>query len=270
MSAPKRSWIRNVLLGAVLFVCCCVTFAEMEWASPKGVARFSYTPSQASLTSLSSEGWIAEDMPIGGDSVRGIRRTSTDTKRWILFLPGNGEGQLKSAKEAFDTFHDVSVMGIAYPGFDSAPGAPTKKSVLRSGELALAWIKKHYDPDEIHIVGFSLGSCVAMHLAAKETVTSLSILGTFKPIDIIKNKRYLFRRWASAERFDTFKLARDASVNEAKTMFIHGRNDSVVSAKDAERVARVLDKTLKLADAGHGDLLSNRQTQAWLKEFIVP
>lgn len=88
----------------------------------------------------------------------------------ILFFHGNAATRAFSARvqhyTAFSSRLGANVLAIDYRGFADSTGTPSEEGLIRDARAAWDWLmRKGVDPDEVLIVGHSLGTGVSAGLA---------------------------------------------------------------------------------------------------------
>jgi uncharacterized protein len=182
-----------------------------------------------------------------------------DGRPVIAYFHGNGghigyrAGRLRQfARKGY------GVLMTEYRGYGGNPGAPTEPGLVSDGAAALDFLGgEGIRPNRLVIYGESLGSGVAVLLAAEREVASLILEAPFTSVAEVAQYHYSFMP-ASAlvrDRFDS--LARIGNV-KAPILVLHGQRDRVVPL----RFGRVLfnaapePKELWLArEAGHENLI---------------
>jgi hypothetical protein len=182
-----------------------------------------------------------------------------DGRPVIAYFHGNGghigyrAGRLRQfARKGY------GVLMTEYRGYGGNPGAPTEPGLVSDGAAALDFLGgEGIRPNRLVIYGESLGSGVAVLLAAEREVASLILEAPFTSVAEVAQYHYSFMP-ASAlvrDRFDS--LARIGNV-KAPILVLHGKRDRVVPL----RFGRVLfdaapePKELWLArEAGHENLI---------------
>ena len=89
----------------------------------------------------------------------------------ILYFHGNGD----FLAGFFGRFRDViadgtGVVALSYRGYAGSSGQPSEQGLLRDAAAAYAFTTARYSADKIVVWGFSLGSGVAVALAAEQPV----------------------------------------------------------------------------------------------------
>ena len=108
----------------------------------------------------------------------------------FLFFDGNG-----GRPEIHDTAdgrwarmaaHGAGFLAVYYRGYSGSTGSPTEQGLRRDARAGYDWlIARGYAPDDIVIHGFSLGSAVAVQLAAERPARALILEAPMTGIDDI-------------------------------------------------------------------------------------
>jgi uncharacterized protein len=147
--------------------------------------------------------------------------------RAYLFLPGaigNVSHEFGSLEFLLST--GVDVLTIDYPGYGRSTGKPSERSLNEAALLAFRHLvdERRILPERVVVVGRSLGSVLAMRLAARERVAGLVLHSAFASICDVAAERYpLFpSRLLCFIRFDARKAAKEV---HSPVLFVHGRDD---------------------------------------------
>src|SRR6516165_840734 len=89
----------------------------------------------------------------------------------FLYFPGNG-GSLRWREERFhDLIADGSgLVALSYRGYGGSTGHPTEKGLVEDAKAAYAFSVAHYPAERLVLWGESLGSALALTLAAENPV----------------------------------------------------------------------------------------------------
>ena len=101
----------------------------------------------------------------------------------VLYFHGNGD----FLAGFFGRFRDMIADGTgivvpAYRGYSGSTGSPGEQGLLRDAEAAYAFARARYAADRIVVWGFSLGSGVAVALAAGNPVAKLIMEAPYSSI----------------------------------------------------------------------------------------
>jgi hypothetical protein len=182
-----------------------------------------------------------------------------DGRPVIAYFHGNGghigyrAGRLrKFAQKGY------GVLMTEYRGYGGNPGTPTEPGLIADGAAALDFLGgEEITPNRLVIYGESLGSGVAVPLAAKREVAGLILEAPFTSVAEVAQYHYSFMPASTLvrDRFDS--LARIGDV-KAPILILHGERDLIVPARFGRALfdAAPEPKELWIAqEAGHENLV---------------
>ena len=115
------------------------------------------------------------------------------TGKTVLFFYGNG-CCLNSCWYILDHFRSLgcSVMMVDYPGYGMSRGVATEDGCYDAAEAAYKYLTtvRRTQGNHIVVAGWSLGSAVAIHLAAHEPVAGLIAFSAFTNMKAMANHEY--------------------------------------------------------------------------------
>lgn len=175
----------------------------------------------------------------------------------ILFFPGNGDflaGRVRRFKAI--TSDGTGLVALSYRGYAGSTGSPSEVGLLRDAEAAYAFTTARYAADRIVAWGFSLGTGVAVAIAASRPVAKLILEAPFtSTVDVaaslfpIVPVRLLMR--------DPFHSDQRIAHVTAPLLIMHGENDNAIPIAFGERLfalAREPKRFVRLPGGGHDDL----------------
>jgi fermentation-respiration switch protein FrsA (DUF1100 family) len=179
--------------------------------------------------------------------------------RVVLYLHGNA-GHIGHRAFRLGLYHSLGwgVLLLGYRGFGGNPGRPSEAGLLIDARAGLAAIRDMgFPPDRILLWGESLGSGVAVSLAAEQTVAAVLLEAPYTSIIDMGRRRFPFVpvRWLLLDRFDSLRTIRDV---HAPVMVMHGARDRIVPVEMGRAVFDAANEPKELwiaVDAGHVDLV---------------
>jgi uncharacterized protein len=154
----------------------------------------------------------------------------------ILYFHGNGDN-LAGAVRRFRgiTSDGTGLVALSYRGYAGSSGYPSEPGVLLDAAAAYSFTKAHYAADQIVVWGFSLGSGVAVALAAEQPIGKLILEGAFTSTADIAALMfpYVPVRWLM---LDQFRSDEHIARVDAPLLFLHGTDDTVVPIRFGERL----------------------------------
>ena len=177
----------------------------------------------------------------------------------VLYLHGNA-GHIGHRAWRLPAFQQQNwgVMLLEYRGYGDNPGTPSEAGLRLDAEAGLAALQGlGVPPGRIVIWGESLGTGLAMGLAAAHPVAAVCLEAPYTSIAAIARGRFPFAPvdWLIRDRFDTMALVDRVS---APVLVMHGARDAIVPVAMGRAVFAALKgrKALWIApDAGHNDLI---------------
>src|SRR5207248_7270971 len=158
---------------------------------------------------------------------------------------------------------------LSYRGYFGSSGAPSEQGLLKDAATAYAFTTARYSADKIVIWGFSLGTGVAVALAAEQPIGRLILEAPYSSVLDVAATMFPFFPVRLVMR-DPFRSdQRIASVN-VPLLIMHGENDPAISIVFGERLfalAREPKKFVRFPEGGHNDL-DNFGASAVARQFI--
>jgi fermentation-respiration switch protein FrsA (DUF1100 family) len=175
----------------------------------------------------------------------------------ILYFPGNGDFLAGSVDRLRDMTSDgTGVVALSYRGYAGSSGSPSEGGVLRDADAAYAFTAARYDAERIVIWGFSLGSGVAVALAAEQPVGKLILEAPYTSIADVAALRFRIApvRWLIRDPFRS-----DTRIGRvtARLLIMHGEHDPVIPIRFGERLfglAHEPKQFVRFPQGGHNDL----------------
>lgn len=174
------------------------------------------------------------------------------SKKVILYFHGN-KGNVRRATYQANQFSkgDYDLFIPDYRSYGKTKGEiKNNNQLLSDAEKAYNFLKKHYAEKDIVIVGYSLGSGMASHVARNANPHHLVLVAPFTSLIDIKDL-YL---WMFPDFLLKYKLSNKAHLKEVTcpVTLIHGTNDEVVQYKFSEELHRLYPKSHLVTKKGAG------------------
>jgi hypothetical protein len=186
----------------------------------------------------------------------------------IAYFHGNG-GHIGYRAERLRWFarNGYGVLMAEYRGYGGNPGTPSESGLVADGAAALDFLDgEGIAPNRFVIYGESLGSGVAVLLAAQREVASLILEAPFTSVAEVAQYHYSFIP-ASALLRDRFDSRAKIGNVRAPILVLHGERDRVVPLRYGRALfdAAPDPKELWLSrEAGHEDLVRHGALEAVL------
>jgi fermentation-respiration switch protein FrsA (DUF1100 family) len=175
----------------------------------------------------------------------------------ILYFPGNADflaGRVDSFREMVSD--GTGLVALSYRGYAGSSGKPSEQGLSRDAAAAYSFASARYGAGRIIAWGFSLGTGVAVALAAEQPVGKLILEAPYtSTLDIaaalfrFAPVRYLM--------LDTFRSDQRISHVSAPILIMHGTSDDVIPLRLGERLfalAHEPKQLVRFPGGGHDNL----------------
>jgi len=175
----------------------------------------------------------------------------------ILYFPGNGDFLAGSTgRFRAMTSDGTGLVALSYRGYAGSTGRPSEGGLLLDAAAAYAFTSARYSADRIVVWGFSLGSGVAVALAAGQPVGRLILEAPYTSTADVAALQFRFVpvRWLMRDQFRSDQ--RIARVT-APLLIMHGARDSTIPIGFGERLfslAHEPKQFVRFPEGGHDNL----------------
>jgi fermentation-respiration switch protein FrsA (DUF1100 family) len=178
-------------------------------------------------------------------------------KMVVLYLHGNG-ASLRWRADRFRalTADGSGLVALSYRGYGGSTGSPTEAGLIKDAEAAYAFAAARYAPSRIVVWGESLGTGVAVALAAEKPVGHVVLQSPFSSAADVGAERYWFVPVRLLMK-DQFRSDLRIGKVTAPVLVLHGDRDTVVPFALGERLYGLIKAPKRFVGfpgAGHNDL----------------
>jgi pimeloyl-ACP methyl ester carboxylesterase len=161
---------------------------------------------------------------------------------------------------------------VNYRGFGLSGGVPTERTVLEDSKRVYDWAaaQPDVDPANIVLLGRSLGSYVAVAVAAARRARAAILATPFDSAVALGEKRFphLPVRWFIGDRFDPAALAPAISV---PALFVLAEKDEITPVENGRALAQKwggLKELVMLPGATHSGIESREEFWGSVGDFL--
>lgn len=214
--------------------------------------------------------------PPGAEDVTFRTSDDLDLRAWLfaasgerphaaLYLPGNG-GNRAGRAALGNAIADAGfrTLLVDYRGFGGNPGSPSEAALLDDARSAYRYLRsKGYQAEEIFLIGESLGTAVAVSLAAEEEVGGVLLRSPFTSMADVA--RHLFKVPAHWLLRDHYNSRSRIALVISPILILAGARDTLVPAAQSEELAKAAPRLvsyIELPEAGHND-------EVWFGTFVA-
>jgi fermentation-respiration switch protein FrsA (DUF1100 family) len=191
-------------------------------------------------------------------------------KAVVIYFQGNSGGlDLRAERFRRLVADGTGLLALNYRGYGGSSGSPSEAGLIADAITAYDFALAHYPPERIMLWGESLGTGVAVALAAQRPVARVLLESPYTSIADVAGTIY----WFVPVRLlikDPFRS--DARIGRvtAPVMVLHGERDTVVPIAFGERLYALIrtPKTfVRLPGAGHNDHDEHGAVPIWRAFF---
>ena len=226
---------------------------------------FIYYPAFTRPASLETNLELVRD----GVVLRGWR-LNPGRSRALIYFGGNAERLEWSARELEGLFPGHTLYLLAYRGYGDSGGSPTQRALL--GDALALYDRVAQDHEEVALLGRSLGSAVAVKVAAERPVARLGLVTPFDslatvgrgafplfPVGLLLKDRYPAVRWAPEV--------------DAPVLVLYAEDDEIVPRRSVERLVAAFDggavAVVEIPGTGHNDIAGHPRYRERLAAFFA-
>ena len=239
MSAVITATFKFASLGALVYMGLCAVLFLFQ----RSLIYLPHPPSNHERETLT--------VPVDGAQILVTTRLR-DIPKAVLYVGGNAENVAYSLPTFEAAFPGHALYLPHYRGYGGSTGKPSEAALFADG-LAL-FDMVHEKHPHVVVVGRSLGSSVAVHVASLRPVSRLVMITPFDSILGLAQKMYpaFPVRWLLLDRFESAEYAPKVT---AQTTLIVAEMDEIVPRQSAEdlldRFAPGVAEMKIVAGAGH-------------------
>lgn len=230
-----------VLIGLYAVMCLVLFLAQRSMIYYPQPRRFG---TDASVMKLQVEGAQLE-----------VSTRAAPVSEAVLYFGGNGEDVSGSMPDLAAAFPRHALYALHYRGYGGSTGKPTQDALFADA-LAL-FDKVHATHPSVTVIGRSLGSGVALHLASARPVARLVLVTPYDSIAGIAARQFPYFpvRWLLRDRYESFRYA---PLVTAPTTIITAERDEIIPRDSTEllltRFKPGVARQVVIASRGHNTL----------------
>jgi fermentation-respiration switch protein FrsA (DUF1100 family) len=180
-----------------------------------------------------------------------------EDKPVILYFHGNG-GSLRYRAQRFKelTADGTGLLALSYRGYGGSTGHPTEAGLLADAKALYAFARERYSAERLVLWGESLGSGVAVALAAEQPVGRIVLEAPFTSAADVASTVYWFMPIRLLMK-DQFRSDERIAKVQAPVLILHGERDYVVPFAQGQRLFTLANEPKRFVPmrrGGHNDL----------------
>jgi hypothetical protein len=195
-------------------------------------------------------------LPVHGATLNVSIRAHTGPKA-LIYFGGNAEDVSLTLPALSAAFPDHALFLLHYRGYGGSTGKPSEEAI-HNDAMAL-FDQVHLKYSDIAVIGRSLGSGVAVRLAAARPLSSLVLVTPFDSIQELAARQfpYIPIRWLLTDKFESWRYAPAIRI---PTLLLAAANDQVIPRSSTEKLYGAFSPgvaSLKIIPAVDHNTISN-------------
>lgn len=190
--------------------------------------------------------------------------------RAILYFGGNAEDVSLNLPSFAAAFPAHSLYLVNYRGYGGSSGRPSERALLADATAIYDQVAARHP--EISVIGRSLGSGVAVHLASARNIQRLALVSPFDSMVNVAREHYPWLPVALL-MLDRYESAAKAPAIRVPVLIVIAADDEIIPARRSEALAAAfapsLARVARLPGATHNSLDLFPQYLESLAEFMA-
>lgn len=214
-------------------------------------------------------------VPVEGGHLKGVCFLPNTPSPFPVAIYFHGRGEdCRWLDQVIDLLPGVALLCVNYRGFGESSGTPTESLVVQDGLALVQWAKSVLKSDSVHLIGRSLGSGLAIQVAARDkTIKSLTLVTPYDSIVEIARLRFPLApvRFLLKHRFESLRHAKEV---KAPTLFIKAQTDDIVPHERTQALQQLWPSSFEdvtVGQSNHIDIVYKPDTwlniHSFLKEY---
>jgi fermentation-respiration switch protein FrsA (DUF1100 family) len=176
-----------------------------------------------------------------------------DGKPVVVYFHGNG-GSMRHRVSRFQSLiaDGTGLVALSYRGFGGSKGSPTEAGLIEDGQAAYDFARKQYSDAKLVLWGESLGTGVAVAIAAQNDVAALVLEAPYTSTADIAFANYPFIpvRLLMKDQFHS-----DERIGKVKAplLILHGARDRIIPISYGERLFSLANEPKQFVRFARGE-----------------
>ncbi len=192
-------------------------------------------------------------------------------KPMVIYFQGNaGASDLRAERFKWLTADGSGLLALSYRGYGGSSGKPSEDGLIRDARAAYDFARAAASAQRIVLFGESLGSAVAIALAAERDIGALILDAPFTSAADVGAAAYPFApvRWMMKDQFRS-----DLRIGRVKApiLVLHGEQDTIVPIRFGEALFALAGEPKRMVrfPAGGHVNLDDYGAAKVVKEFLA-
>ncbi len=192
-----------------------------------------------------------------------------DGPKALIYFGGNAEDVSMNMPDFSQRFPDYALYLMHYRSYGASEGKPSEDAIMGDAFALYDEVAKKHS--SIALAGRSLGSGVAVHLAAKRPVSKMVLITPFDSIEYVASRAfpYVPVHWMLKDKYESWAYAPDVTT---PTMILMASDDEVVPAESTKNLYRLFPEGVAtlvvVKDARHNTITHAESYDEAFTDFL--
>ena len=188
----------------------------------------------------------------------------------VIYFGGNAEDVSGSLAALSAAFPDSALYLMHYRGYGASSGRPSEAALIADGAALFDLAATAHS--KITVIGRSLGSGVAVHIASIKPATKLVLVTPYNSVQELAQAQFpvLPVSLILQDKFESWRYARQINI---PTLIIAAQNDEVIPRASTDALRNNFNveivKMAELANTGHNSIIGDAGYIRLLKNFAA-
>jgi pimeloyl-ACP methyl ester carboxylesterase len=187
----------------------------------------------------------------------------------VLYFGGNSEDVGWNIEAFAEALPNADLYLVNYRGYGGSSGTPTEAALLADAEVVFDEVRKNHA--RVAVIGRSLGSGVAVHLASVRDVSKLVLVTPYDSVANVAQRRLSIVpvSWLLQDTFDSFAKAGKV---RAPVLVLLAEHDIVIPRAHSDRLVTAFApqqaQVRTIVGTNHDSISSSAEYRAALAAFL--
>ena len=256
--------IKQIIILLLVLYCLLLLFMYMQQHN------FLFFPNSAQHRNQASEDMEDYSLNNNGIALRGwLVAPDNVTSNLLIYYGGNAEDIFYTTTE-FKGYNGFASLLVNYRGYGSSEGQPSEQALFDDALAVFDDITTRHAPKRVFLMGRSLGSGVAVHVAAKRKVSGIILVTPYDSIVNIARRHYPYLPVSLLLKHKFRSIDYAADIN-CRALVIHGGKDNVIPKRNTLKLIATLEQkeVVFIDKAGHNDIESYPEYSTAISSFLT-
>lgn len=271
----KNKKLRSILITSLLSIILLVSVLLINQR------KLYYIPNHSSYSynKLSKDDdFLKVELKDNENTYVGWLKNTYEDRPIIIYFGGNGDSSAKFFNNSLITenpiFIEYNFIMLDYPTYGLSKGTLNEENNFKMAILTYEYVVEElgYTSDNIHVIGYSLGSGIATYLASKKAIKNLVLIAPYSSFIDVGNTMFpIFYGPFKHLIKDKYESVNYASDVESNVLIVASKKDEVIKFRLSKKLSNSFSnvKFSEFQDLRHNDFYDNYMVQFVIGVFLI-